>query len=220
MITLHHCHEARSMRTLWLLYEMELDFELKVYPFGKELRTPEYLAVHPLGRVPCLQDEDLILFETGAITEYLVEKYPEKDLGRLPGNAERPHWLQWLHYAETVAVHGATLTQQHIVIYEDADRSPLLMKLERRRLEKTLEVLDNQLSDGREYLLESGFSAIDTNMGYSVHISRYFTPLAALPHLSAYYERLSARPAFQKSLPEKPAIYNKPFYDLPQENNR
>ena len=217
MITLHHCHEARSMRTLWLLHEIELDFDLKVYPFGRELRTPEYLSIHPLGRVPCLQDDGLILFETGAIAEYLVEKYPEKGLGRPPGEAERPHWLQWLHYAETVAVHGATLTQQHIVIYEDRDRSLLLMKLERRRLEKTLEVLDNHLSDGREYLLESGFSAIDTNMGYSVHISRFFTPLAAFPHLSAYYDRLSHRPAFKKSLPEKPAIYHKPFYDLPPE---
>ena len=218
MITLHHCHETRSMRTLWLLHEMGLDFDLKIYPFGKELRTPEYLAIHPLGRVPCLQDDDLILFETGAITQYLVEKYPENGLGRPPGDQERPYWLQWLHYAETVAVHGATLTQQHIVIYEDKDRSPFLMKLERRRLEKALEVLDNHLSDGRECLLESGFSAIDTNMGYSVHISRFFTPLAAFPHLSAYYDRLSARPAFKKSLPEKPAIYHKPFYELPQEN--
>jgi len=214
MITLHHCHEARSMRSLWLLYEMGLPFELKLHDFGRELRDPAYLAIHPLGRVPCMVDDDLVLFETGAITQYLCEKYPDTGLGRPLGDPERPEWLQWLHYAETIAVHGATLTQQHIVIYEDKDRSPLLMKLERRRLEKTLEVLDNMLAD-RQYMLKSGFSAIDTNIGYSVHIARFFIHLKAFPNLAAYYERISERPAFKLSLPDHPVIYQKPFYELP-----
>ncbi len=202
------------MRSLWLLHELGIDFEVKVYAFGKELRDPSYLAVHPLGRVPCLEDGKLFLFETGAITEYLCEKFPNSNLGRMPKSAERAEWLQWLHYAETVGVHGAALTQQHIVIYEDKDRSPLLMKLERRRLEKALEVLDDHLAD-REYLLKSGFSAVDTNMGYSVHIARFFTPLPNFPNLAAYYERLASRPAFQKSLPPQPSIYLKSFYELP-----
>ena len=202
------------MRSLWLLHEMGLEFEVKLYNFGRDLRDPAYLAVHPLGRVPCLVDGDLVLFETGAITQYLCENWPDCGLGREKGDTERNEWLQWLHYAETVAVHGAALTQQHIVIYEDKDRSPLLMKLERRRLEKSLEVLDTTLAD-REYLLRSGFSAIDTNIGYSVHIARYFTPLEAFPNLAAYYERLTRRPAFQKSLPQEPTIYLKPFYEVP-----
>ncbi|MGB7287363.1 MAG: glutathione S-transferase family protein [Salaquimonas sp.] len=214
MIILHHCHEARSMRSLWLLNELEVDFKLKIYPFGKELRDPAYLAIHPLGRVPCLQDGPITLFETGAITEYLCEKYPEMDLGRPIGDPERVEWLQWLHYAETVGVHVASLTQQHIVIYEDKDRSPLIMKLERKRLEKALEVLDTVLAD-REYMLKSGFSAIDTNIGYGIHLSRLFTPIEAFSNLSAYYERISARPAFLKSLPEQSAIYRKDFYELP-----
>ena len=215
MITLHHCHEARSMRSLWLLHELGVEFELVIHAFGKELRDPSYLAIHPLGRVPCLVDGSSVLFETGAITEYLCEKFPQSGLGRAPGNRERLEWLQWLHYAETVAVHGAALTQQHIVIFEDKDRSPLLMKLERRRLEKALEVLDRAL-EGRDYLLASGFSAIDTNIGYSVHISRYFTPLENFPNLAAYYQRLGQRNAFQRSLPDEAHIYRKQFYDLPE----
>jgi len=215
MLTLHHCHEARSMRSLWLLYEIGLEFDLKIHEFGPALREPDYLAVHPLGRVPALVDGDTVLFETGAITEYLCEAYAGKTpLYRPPGDQERAEWLQWLHYAETVGVHGATLTQQHIVIREDKDRSPLIMKLERRRLEKALEILDEHLAN-RDYLLTSGFSAVDTNVGYSVHISRFFTPLEAYGNLSAYYSRLAARPAFQKALPPEPAIYRKAFYELP-----
>ena len=218
MLVLHHCHESRSMRSLWLLNELGLDFDLRVYPFGPELRTPEYLAKHPLGRVPCLEHDGRILFETGAITEYLCETCAQEaaHLFRAPGDPERAEWLQWLHFAETVAVHGASLTQQHVVLFEDSMRSPVIMKLERRRLEKALEVLDNHLA-GREYLLKTGFSAVDTNVGYSVHIARFFTPLEAFPNLLAYYERLASRPAFLASLPQCPSIYHKPFYDLPEQ---
>lgn len=214
MITLHHCEESRSMRSLWLLYELGVDFEVKVHSFGPELREADYLAVHPLGRVPCLIEGDVKLYESGAITQYLCEQYSPDLLGRQIGNPERIEWLQWLHYAETVAVHGATLTQQHIVIYDDHDRSPLLMKLEKRRLEKTLEVLDHHLA-GRDFLLASGFSAVDTNIGYSVHIARYFTDLDQFPNLQSYYGQLSKREGFQRSLPEKPAIYLKSFYEVP-----
>lgn len=214
MLRLHHCHEARSMRSLWLLHELGAEFELVVHPFGPALRDPEYLAIHPLGRVPALEHDGNVLFETGAITEWLCERFPEAGLGRSAGDPERAQWLQWLHYAETMGVHGAALTQQHIVIWEDRDRSPLIMKLERRRLEKTLEVLNEHL-ECRDYLLESGFSAVDTNVGYSVFIARYFTPLTDFANVQAYFDRLSARPAFRKSLPTKPFIYRQDFYDLP-----
>ena len=72
MLTLHHCHEARSMRSLWLLHEMGVEFDLKIHDFGPKLRDPAYLAVHPLGRVPALVDGDTVLFETGAITRISV----------------------------------------------------------------------------------------------------------------------------------------------------
>lgn len=200
MITLYHCDNARSMRSLWLLNELGLDFELVVMPFHvKHLRTPEYLSVHPLGRVPCLVDGDLTLFESGAITQYLCERYDDGTLGRAPGHPERADWLQWLHYAETVAVHGASMIQQTVIIAEP-DQSPVVQKLETRRLEKALEVLDTHLAD-RDYLLASGFTAPDINVGYSIHLGRNFTDLSAFPNVNAYYDRLTARPAFQASLP-------------------
>ncbi len=213
-LVLHHCHQARSMRNLWLLYEMNEPFTLVVHEFGKALRSEAYLAKHPLGRVPSLEIDGTTLFETGAITEYLCERF-NSPLGRVVGDPERMEWLQWLHYAETVAVHGATLTQQHIVIYEDKDRSPLLMKLEARRLEKTLEVLDRHL-EGRDYML-STFSAVDVSLGYSVYVARHFVNLAPYKALNEWFERILLRPAYQKSLPKTgdALIYTKPFYEIP-----
>jgi len=205
MITLYHCANARSMRSLWLLNELGLDFDLVEMPFHvKHLRTPDYLAIHPLGRVPCMVDGDLTLFESGAICQYLCERYDDGTLGRAPAHPERAEWLQWLHYAETVAVHGASMIQQTIIIAEP-DQSPVVQKLETRRLEKSLEVLDEHLAD-RDYVLASGFTAPDTNVGYSIHLGRNFTDLATFPNVKGYYDRLAARPAFQASLPTGDAV--------------
>jgi glutathione S-transferase len=202
MLTLYHSPRSRSMRTLWLLNELGLDFELITMPLDlKILRAPEYLAIHPLGRVPCLVDDGRAIFESGAIAQYLCETYdPQHRLGRPPGHPERAEYLQWIHFAETIAVHGASLVQQRVFIAEN-ERSPAVQKLESKRLEKAIGVVDRHLgTTGREYLLASGFSAADTNVGYSVTMGRSFIGLDALPHARAYLERMELRPTFQAAL--------------------
>ncbi len=216
MIRLHHCPQARSFRTLWLLKEMGLAFEVVYRSFlSGELRGDGYLALSPAGRVPALEIDGRVLFESGAITEYLCETRASP-LWRPPGDAERADWLQWLHFAETIGQHLAALTQQHIVLYEDHMRSATVMKLEARRLEKTLEVVERAVSR-RDWLLESGFSAVDTNVGYGVMVARRFVALDPLPATKRYLERLENRPAFRAALDEdgKPEIYLKPFYGRP-----
>jgi glutathione S-transferase len=214
-LVLHHCHESRSMRSLWLIHELGLELDLKVHSFGRALRDPTFLAVSPLGRVPCLVDGGLTLFESGAIAEYLCETYDQQQtLWRAPGKEDRPHWLQWLHYAETITVHCASLTQQAIAIADPALRSETVWKLESRRLEKAVEVIEQQLA-AQDYLLESGFSAADIGVGYALHVARLFIDLTKFPGVSEYYQRLSMRPAFQRSLPSPDApdrIYTQARY--------
>jgi glutathione S-transferase len=189
------------MRSLWLLNELQIPFELIDMPFDLSvLRSPDYLAVHPLGRVPCLVDGDFRLFESGAIAEYLCERYSEGGLGRLEGDPERYAWLQWIHYCETMAVHAASLVQQRFFIAA-ADRSPMIAKLEGRRLEKSVQVLEAQLSD-RDFLLPTGFSAADIGVGYSLHLADRLINLTKFPNVARYLERLRARPAFRASLPK------------------
>ncbi len=217
MIRLHHASQARSFRTLWLLEEMGLSFEVAQKDFfSKSMRSADYLALSPAGRVPALEIDGRVLFESGAITEYLVETHPEADLGRLPGHAERPEFLEWLHFAETIGQHLATLSQQHIVLREDWMRSPTVMRLEARRLEKVLEVVERVVSQ-RDYLLASGFSAVDTNVGYGVMIARHFVPVGLLPGVDAYYNRLARREAFARAMKRDGgvAIYTQDFYEAP-----
>lgn len=135
MLTLHHCHETRSMRSLWLLHELGLPFDLRIYPFDRTLRSDAYLTLNPVGRVPALEIDGEVIWESGAITEVLCERFPERGLGRPPGDIDRPDWLIWVHFAETISQHSAALTQQHIALYEDSMRSPIVMRLEAKRLE-------------------------------------------------------------------------------------
>jgi len=216
MITLHHCPQSRSMRTLWLLNELDLEFRVVVHPFDKSLRRPEYLSLSPAGRVPALEIEGERMFETGAITEYLCERFSPDRLGRGVDSPDRMAWLVWVHFAETISQHAAALTQQHVVLYKDEMRSPIVMKIEAARIAKCYDALEARLStpvENRDYLLTSGFSAADISVGQAVYMARHFTKLDAHPELAKWYDRITARPAFQASLPvDNERLYGQDFY--------
>ena len=97
-----------------------------------------------------------VVWESGAIVEVLCERFHEAGLWRAPGDPERVDWLIWLHFSETVSQHSAALTQQHVALYEDSMRSPIVMRLEAKRLGKCYAALEARLGE-REYLLDSGF---------------------------------------------------------------
>jgi glutathione S-transferase len=203
------------MRSLWLLYELGVEFELLTYQFDKSLREEPYRSLNPTGRVPTLEIDGAVLTESGAIAEYLCERFPEPGLGRDTGDDERIAWLNWIHFAETISQHCAALTQQHVALYEDHMRSPIVMQLEAKRLAKTLRTVEAGL-DG-DYLL-SGFSAADIGVGQAVYMATHFVKLDRMPKLEAWFEGLQERASYQRALPEGPGLYAKGFYppwDLP-----
>jgi len=215
MIRLHHSHETRSMRSLWLLYELGVDFELVVHPFGKNLRSEEYLKLNPAGRVPALEMDGATIFETGAITQVLCERFPQAGLGRAVDDPERADWLIWVHFSETISQHIAALTQQHMVLREDWMRSPTVIKLEAARLAKCYAALEGQL-DGRDYLLAGGFSAADVSCGQAVHMGQYFAKLDPYPRVVDWFARLQSREGYKRACPEKNRFFDRDFFEVPE----
>lgn len=213
MIRLHHVPQSRSFRILWLMEELGLHFEMVEHRFfDKSLRGADYLAISPAGRVPALEIDGRALFESGAITQYLCETR-----GLLQGaRVERPDWLEWLHYAETIAAHVANLTQQHVVLREDWMRSATVMRLEAARLLKTLEVVERGLS--ADYILPSGFSAVDVAVSYGALIGARFVRLDGLARVQAWLARLAERPAFGRAVARDGVsqIYAREFYPAPE----
>lgn len=213
MIRLHHAPQSRSMRTLWLLHELGVEFDVVVYPFGPELQAETYRAVNPLGRVPSLELDGEVILESGAMAELLTERFAERGLGRMPGDAERAAWLQWIHFAETISVHIQILTQHHIVLFEDHMRSPTVMKLEARRILRSYDLVEAAL-DGRDTLLVGGFSAADVGVAQAVWLAQRFAATDNHPNVARWLAACEARPAFQASLPKpgEPLIYTQDFY--------
>ncbi len=210
MIRLHHCAQTRSQRVLWMLYELGLDFEIVRHSFDKSLRDPAYLALHPAGRVPALEIDGGVIFESLAALQYLAERHVEKGLA-----ATGIDGLNWLHFAETISQHTAALTQQHIAIYPAEARSSLVCKIEAMRLGKTYAALEGRL-ENRDYVL-GAFSAADVGLGQALYMALHFVKLQGFPRVAAYYERLSSRAAFQKALPQKgeALLYLKDYYEVP-----
>ncbi len=210
MIRLHHCPQTRSMRVLWMLHELGLDFELVTHAFDRSLRDSAYLALHPAGRVPALEIDGGVIFESLAALQYLAERHTEKGLA-----GAGMDWLNWLHFAETISQHTAALTQQHIAIYPPEARSNLVCKIEAMRLGKTYAALEGRLG-GRDYVLGE-FSAADVGLGQALYMARHFVKLEGFPRVAAYYERLSARAAFRRALPQagEALLYVKDYYEVP-----
>lgn len=100
-LRLHHIAGSRSFRILWLLEEMGLTPEILSYRLGTDAtRQPDFLALSPAGRVPALEIDGTAIFESGAITQYLLERHPEAGLAPPPGSPGRARYLEWLHFAE------------------------------------------------------------------------------------------------------------------------
>jgi glutathione S-transferase len=198
---LYHSPRTRSVRIYWLLEELGVPFEIVSIDFNPEsLKSPSYLKVNPLGKVPTIQDGDLTMFESGAILEYILEKYGKGRLAPAPGSPARGPFLQWVHFAEASAMPPLSLVAAHTMFKPEAERIPAVAAEARATAAAVLAVL-NQALAGKQYLLGDEFSAADIMTGYSLLLMKWFGLLSdAYPNVVAYLGRLEQRPALQKAL--------------------
>ena len=197
MITLQHVPFSRSLRVRWLLEELGLPYELATRSFA-DLKRPEHLALHPLGKVPVLVDGDVVLFESGAILQHLLERYGSGRLEPKPGTAERARYQQWFHYAEASVTPPLGLIVRHTVLLPESERIAAVVAGARAEAQRVLAPVERALA-GQSWLLPD-FSAADVMMGYSVKLASLLRLLGeATPDLVAYLARCEERPAYQRA---------------------
>jgi glutathione S-transferase len=198
VITLHHVPLSRSLRVRWLLEELGLPYELVTRSFA-DLKRPEHLALHPLGKVPVLQDGDLVIYESGAILQHLLERYGAGRLEPKPGTPERALFWQWFHFSEATLTPPLGLIVRHSVLLPEAERIPAVADFARQGASDAFAVVERALA-GRAWLL-SEFSAADVMLGYSVKLARLLRVVGdATPNLCAYLVRCEERPACRRAL--------------------
>ncbi len=188
---------TRAVRTVWLLNELGLDYEIERYKLGeKAMRSPEYLAVNPNGRVPTLDDGDTRMSESTAIAQYLVARYGDGSLARTPDSPDFAAYLQWLHYGEGMIMPPINTIVVETLLLPPERRSQPHADRALRLLSRTLGPVEAHL-EGREYLAGS-FSVADTITGHAcIMAEKRGADLSDKPNLKAYNERLLARPALE-----------------------
>lgn len=194
---LYYAPNTRAVRIVWLCNELGLSCELERFRLGDPaMRAPDYLAVHPMGRVPALRDGDTTLYESGAIVQYLLARYGEGRLAPDVASADYPAYLQWLHYAEGMIMPHVNIIVVETVLLPPERRNRVNVDRSTRQLTRMLGAVDGAL-DGRDFLA-GAFSAADIMCGHACIVaSRLGADLADKPRLRAYIDRLEARPALR-----------------------
>jgi len=218
MLTVHHLETSRSQRILWLLEELGVPYELRIYRRDKvtRLAPPELKKVHPLGKSPVITDDGEVIAESGAIIEYLVEKHGRLATGDLAGlqppagTREARQCRFWMHYAEGSLMNWlvmklvfVTIPRQPMPFFVRPVARALCSNVEARLIDPNLltasQFIDEYL--GRNtWFLGPGLSMADFQMSFAVEalLSRS-AGNGNYPNISAYRDRMRARPAYQRA---------------------
>lgn len=213
MITVHHLNNSRSQRVLWLLEELEVPYEVKRYERDpRTMLAPASLrAVHPLGKSPVITDGGDTLAESGAIVEYLVERYGAGRLAPPPGSKERLRYIYWLHYAEGSAM--PPLVMKLIFSRLKSQKMPFFARPIARgiadrvltgfiepQIALHLDYMESELGKSA-WFAGPDFSAADVQMSFPLEAASARGGLDdRRPNLMGFLGRIHARPAYQRAL--------------------
>lgn len=213
MITVHHLNNSRSQRVLWLLEELGVAYEIKRYERDAKtmLAPPALKAVHPLGKSPVISDGHRVVAESGAIIEYLVDRYGGGRLKPAPGSEEALRYTYWMHYAEGSAMPPLLMK----LIFDRVEAGPMPFfvrpiakaiagRAKRSFIEPQLKLhLDYMEAElGRsEWFAGDEFTAADVQMSFPLEAAAVRAGLdASRPKLHAFLQRIHARPTYQRAL--------------------
>ncbi|RZJ24236.1 MAG: glutathione S-transferase [Haliea sp.] len=213
MITVHHLNHSRSQRILWLLEELGLDYEIKRYERDPQtmLAPPSLRAVHPLGKSPVITDGDLVIAESGAIVDYLIERYGAGRLAPAAGTADRLRYTYWLHYAEGSAMSPLLLK----LVFDKIETAPMPFFVKPiakaisgkakssfigPQIRQHLDYLEAELGKG-EWFAGREFSGADIQLSFPLEAAAARGGLdASRPRLMDFLKRIHARPAYQRAI--------------------
>lgn len=198
MLKVHHLNDSRAQKTVWLLEELALPYDL--VPYRRHAVTmvapPELKALHPVAKSPIIEDEGHVVIESGAITEHVIERHGDGRLAPAPGTDAHVRYRQWLYFAVSSGMNPIM-----IKVYARAfglGGSPIDVAAD-AELAQVLSYVDASLAAG-PYLLGEDFSAADIQMSFIPENAQTLVPIDGYRHIVAWLDRLHQRPAFRRSI--------------------
>ncbi|QHG15852.1 glutathione S-transferase [Nostoc sp. ATCC 53789] len=199
MIVVHHLNNSRSQRVLWLLEELGIDYEIKFYERDqKTMLAPASLReVHPLGKSPVITDAENTVAESGAIIEYIVERYGNGQLIPPPGTPERLRYTYWLHYAEGSAMPPLVM---NLVFNRFGVGDSVNEGFIAPQIKLHFDYIEGELRKNTWFVGEE-FTAADIQMSFPLEIVAMEAELiSSRPKIQQFIERIHARPAYKRAL--------------------
>lgn len=213
MITVHHLNNSRSQRVLWMLEELGLPYEVKRYQRDSKtmMAPPELRKIHALGKSPVITDGDLVIAESGAIMEYLVERYGAGRFVPAVGTPERLRYTYWLHYAEGSAMLPLLLT----LIFSQMPKAPMPFfvrpivrgiadKVKKSyvnpQLKLHLDYIESELAKS-PFFAGAEFTAADVQMSFPIEAACARGGVSKTsPKMWEWLQLMQARPAYKRAL--------------------
>lgn len=193
MLTVHHLEFSRSLRVLWLLEELGVDYELVSYARTAEFKAPPELAkIHPLGKAPVIVDGDLTLAESSAILRYIEQKYGTNTLMPVSGTNERAIAEAWLDYSESSAALPIMIT---LLGKRTGGLNEQMQAFAEKQLATTLAYIAAKIGDG-PFLMGEQLTLADIQISYLLVVADMAGMLHDQPVIAAYLKRLQRRPGF------------------------
>ena len=204
-LKLWHCKGSRSIRPLWTLEEMGLDYELEVMQSPPRLLHPGYVEINPIGTVPFFTDdaggpEQIVqMTESAGISQYLVDRYGPSDLAVGVNETGYGDYLNWIHRSDATLTFPQTLVFRYTILEPEATRLPKVAKDYTQWFYSRLRSVELATAD-IVFLAANRFTIADIAVGYALNFAEQLGLADGFkPNTKAYYERLKARPAFQKA---------------------
>ena len=196
MLKVHHLNNSRSQRILWLLEELGTPYEIVKYQRMAPipLAPPELKAVHPLGKSPVITDGDKTIAESGAIVEYLIDKYGNGRLKPKQGTDDYWKYVEWMHFAEGSAMLPLLLALYSGLLGEAA--APLQPRVD-SEIDNHFSYLEKGLGT-RQFFVGNELTGADVQLLFVLEAAG--SRLAPYPALVAYRDRMHARPAYLRGI--------------------
>ncbi|MGI9249745.1 MAG: glutathione S-transferase family protein [Pseudohongiellaceae bacterium] len=186
--------QSRGQIAHWMLEELGEPYDTRWIAYGEEMKSAEYLAINPMGKVPALKHKGAVITEAAAICTYLAMTFPAKGLAPAPGSPALADFWRWLFFAAGPL--EMAVTERSMKWETTPEQSRMLGY---GSYKTTMDALDQHLN-GREYICDSGFSAADVCLGSHIVWGLQFKTIESRPAFETYAAKLAERDAYKRAV--------------------